>query len=169
MGGPNSPSQKKGHSSPPLFVPCQSWPNGRPSPQLLSSCAKCIHTAFFDHATYRYNQLAGARKRIGQGAKVPGSELARVLLANSLVRSELAPERKGCESENIRTIAILLRNWRLLTSEQQTFRRACPTKWRKIADMKKLRHCHPVLCGHRGNCLRPQYCSFRHVSYEIQL
>jgi len=26
-----------------------------------------------------------------------------------------------------------LRKWRLLTSEQQTFRRACPTKWRKTA------------------------------------
>jgi len=26
-------------------------------------------------------------------------------------------------------------------SEQQTFRRACPTKWRKTADVKKLRHC----------------------------
>jgi len=24
----------------------------------------------------------------------------------------------------------------------QTFRRACPTKWRKATDMKKLRHCH---------------------------
>jgi len=31
-----------------------------------------------------------------------------------------------------------------MTSEQQTFRRACPTKWRKTADMKKLRHCHPM-------------------------
>jgi len=34
-------------------------------------------------------------------------------------------------------------------SEQQTFRRACPTKWRKTADMKKLRHCHPM---YRPNC-----------------
>jgi len=39
---------------------------------------------------------------------------------------------------------MLLRKWRLLTSEQQTFRRACPAKWRKTADMKKLRHCHPT-------------------------
>ena len=59
MGGPNSHSQKKGHSSPPLFGPCLLWPNGRPSQQLLSSCAKWMHTAFFDHATYRNNQLAG--------------------------------------------------------------------------------------------------------------
>jgi len=29
-------------------------------------------------------------------------------------------------------------------SEQQTLRRACPTKWRETADMKKLRHCHPM-------------------------
>jgi len=27
---------------------------------------------------------------------------------------------------------------------QQIFRIACPTKWRKTADMKKLRHCHPM-------------------------
>jgi len=46
--------------------------------------------------------------------------------------------------ENVRTIAILLRKWCLLTSEQQTFRRSCPTKWQKTADMKKLRHCHPM-------------------------
>jgi len=46
--------------------------------------------------------------------------------------------------ENVRIIAILLRKCRLLTSEQQTFRRACHTKWRKTADMKKLRHCHPM-------------------------
>jgi len=32
--------------------------------------------------------------------------------------------------ENVRTIAMLLRKWRLLMSEQQTFRRACTTKWR---------------------------------------
>jgi len=31
-----------------------------------------------------------------------------------------------------------------LTSEQHTFRRACPTKWRKTTDMDKLRHCHPM-------------------------
>jgi len=36
---------------------------------------------------------------------------------------------------NVRIIAILLRKLRLLTSEQQTFRRACPTKWRKTVDM----------------------------------
>jgi len=42
------------------------------------------------------------------------------------------------------TIAILSRKWRLLTSEQQTLRRACPIKWQKTADMKKLRHCHPM-------------------------
>jgi len=47
--GTQLPSQKKGHSSPPLFGPCLLWPNGRPSQQLLSSCAKWIHTAFFDH------------------------------------------------------------------------------------------------------------------------
>jgi len=29
-------------------------------------------------------------------------------------------------------------------SEQQTFRTACLTKWRKTADMKKLRHCYPM-------------------------
>jgi len=45
---------------------------------------------------------------------------------------------------NVCIIAILLRKWRLLTSEQQTFHRACPTKWRKTADMKKLCHCHPM-------------------------
>jgi len=58
--------------------------------------------------------------------------------------------------ENVRTIAILLRKWRLLTSEQQTFRRACPTKWRKTADMKKVRHCHPMYrhAAHRkGRCI----------------
>ena len=42
-------------------------------------------------------------------------------------------------------VLFLLRKWRLLTSEQQTFRRACPTKWRKTADMKKLRHCQPYV------------------------
>jgi len=47
---------------------------------------------------------------------------------------------------------MLLRKWRLLTSEQQTFRRACPTKWRKTANMKKLRHCHPMY-KLRRNCV----------------
>ena len=52
--------------------------------------------------------------------------------------------------ENVRTIAILLRKWRLLTSEEQIFRRACPTKWRKTADTKKLRHCHPMYWNREG-------------------
>jgi len=34
--GPIPP--RKGHSSPPLFGRCLSWPNGRPSQLLLSSC-----------------------------------------------------------------------------------------------------------------------------------
>jgi len=33
--------------------------------------------------------------------------------------------------------------WR---QNNKTFRRACPTKWRKTADMKKLRHCH-LICS----------------------
>jgi len=53
-------------------------------------------------------------------------------------------ESVGLRKINVRIIAILLRKWRLLTSEQQTFRRACPIKWRKTADMKKLRHWHPM-------------------------
>jgi len=32
---------------------------------------------------------------------------------------------------------------RYMPPEYQTFRRACPRKWRKTADMKKLHHCHP--------------------------
>jgi len=67
-GDPTPPSQKKGHSSPPLFGPCLLRPNGRPSQQLLSSCAKWIHTAVFDHATYRYSQLAGATSPRGRAS-----------------------------------------------------------------------------------------------------
>jgi len=50
-------------------------------------------------------------------------------------------------------MSVLLRKWRLLTSEQQTFRRACPKKWRKTADMKKLRHCHPMYAKFQNYCL----------------
>jgi len=37
LDGDPAPSKKR-HSSPPLFGPCLSWPNGHPSQQLLSSC-----------------------------------------------------------------------------------------------------------------------------------
>ena len=45
-GDPTPPPRKRDKSSPPLFGPCLLWPNGRPSQQLLRSCAKWIHTAF---------------------------------------------------------------------------------------------------------------------------
>jgi len=35
--GPSSPQEKR-TQQPPLLGPCLSWPNGRPSQQLLSSC-----------------------------------------------------------------------------------------------------------------------------------
>ena len=64
-GGTQLLLAEKGTQEPPLFGPCLLWPNGRPSQQLLSSCAKSIHTAFSDHATYRYNQLAATRCLLG--------------------------------------------------------------------------------------------------------
>ena len=72
--GPNSPSQKKAHSSPPLFGPCLLWPNGRPSQQLLSSCAKWIHTALFDHATYcSHQKLAKTLRHLGRDSSALGA------------------------------------------------------------------------------------------------
>jgi len=65
--GTQLPLSEKGTQQPPLFGPCLLWPNGRPSQQLPRSCAKWIHTAVFDHATYRYNQLAGRLR----GAELP--------------------------------------------------------------------------------------------------
>jgi len=39
LDGNNPAPQKRGHSSPPHFLPhVYLWPNGRPSQQLLSSC-----------------------------------------------------------------------------------------------------------------------------------
>jgi len=68
---------EKGTQQPPtLFGPCLLSPNGRPSQQLLSSCAKWIHVAFFDHATYRYNQLAGVGGLHRRGAELPLFEVA---------------------------------------------------------------------------------------------
>ena len=60
----------------PVFGPCLLWPNGRPSQQLLSFCAKWIHTAFFDHATYRYNQLAGKGGATSPRAELPLCDVA---------------------------------------------------------------------------------------------
>jgi len=64
--GTQLPLSEKGTQQPPTFWPM--WPNSRPSGQLLSSCAKWIHTAFFDHATYRYDPLAGATSRRGRAS-----------------------------------------------------------------------------------------------------
>ena len=68
--GTQLPLSEKGTQQPPLFGPCLLWPNGRPSQQLLSSFAKWIHTygVFFDHDTYRYNQLAGATSPRGRAS-----------------------------------------------------------------------------------------------------
>ena len=61
-GGPNSPSQKKGDSSPPTFRPMSIVAKQSPisaTAELL--CKVDTHGVFLimQHATYRYNQLAG--------------------------------------------------------------------------------------------------------------
>jgi len=81
-GGTQLPLSEKGTQQPPLFGPCLLWTNGRPSQQLLSSCAKWIHTAFFDHATYRYNQLAGGY--IAEGQSFPFATSHRTALFRRL-------------------------------------------------------------------------------------
>ena len=76
-GDPTPPLRKRDTAAPHFsaHVYCGGmWPNGRPSQQLLSSCAKSIHTAFFDHATYRYNQPAAGLHR--RGAELPLCDVA---------------------------------------------------------------------------------------------
>jgi len=56
----DSPSFRKGHSSPPpLFGPCLLWPNGRPSQQLRSSCFTgkqyCVCLLCFCKNTLQYS------------------------------------------------------------------------------------------------------------------
>jgi len=67
--------------------------------------------------------------------------------------------------ENVRTIAILLGKWRLLTSEQQTFRIACPTKWLIWRNYVTVTLCilkatqygtEPVRCGCLWGCIVAQ-------------
>jgi len=75
--GTQLPLPEKGTQQPPLFDPCLLWPNSRPSQQLLSFCAKWIHTAFFDHATYHSRQkLAKTLRHLGQDSSALRSEMS---------------------------------------------------------------------------------------------
>jgi len=47
-------------------------------------CAKWIHTAFFDNATYRYNQLAGGVGYIAEGQSFPYATSHRTALFRRL-------------------------------------------------------------------------------------
>jgi len=80
--GNQLPFSEKGTQQPLLFGRCLLWPNGRPSQQLLSSCAKVQsgYTAFFDHATYRYNQLAVGGGYIAEGQSLPYATSHRTAL-----------------------------------------------------------------------------------------
>jgi len=69
--GTQLPLSGKGSQQPPTFRPMSIVAKRPPISATAELCANCrgIHTAFFDHDTYRYNQLAGGLHR--RGAELP--------------------------------------------------------------------------------------------------
>ena len=82
-GDPTAPSYGKGAQQPPLFGPCLLWLNGRPSQQLLSSCAKWIHMAFL---IMLHTVITSWRVRgyIAEGQSFPNATLHRMALFRRL-------------------------------------------------------------------------------------
>ena len=95
--------------------------------------------------------LVRVSSRVRIRVKVRVSVMVTVSIRTSCMGGELRPTSL-LPASNLHLSCYLIA--KVTSTDVRITKRACPTKWRKTADMKKLRHCHPMYCGQTAACIK---------------